>query len=57
MKMVNHSLVKYKYENQDMKKIVERENVHEDYIYTCIELKDGTVASGSYDKLIKLWRN
>ena len=49
--------MKYKYENQEMKKIVEREKVHESNIYSCIELKDGTVASGSYDKLIQLWRN
>ena len=53
----NHALVKYKYENQDMKKIVEREKIHSSRIYTCTELKDGTVASGSCDNLIKLWRN
>ena len=53
----SHSLVKYKYENQDMKKIVEREIIHSSNIFTCIELNDRTVASGSKDKLIKLWRN
>ena len=49
--------MKYKYENEDMKKIIEKEKVHEKDIYTCYELNDGTVGSGSDDKLIKLWRN
>ena len=40
-----------------MKKIIEREKVHESDILTCIELNDGTVVSGSCDNLIKLWRN
>ena len=53
----NNSIVKYKYENEDMKKIVEKEKAHESNIYTCIELKDGIVVSGAGDKLIKLWRN
>ena len=53
----NHSLVKYKYDNQDLKKIIEKEKAHENYIYTCVELNDGTVASGGSDNLIKLWRN
>ena len=53
----NYSIVKYKYENEDMKKIIEKEKVHESDIYTCIELNDGTIASGGSDKLIKLWRN
>ena len=53
----NYSIAKYKYENQDMKKIVEKEKIHGGDIYDCIELNDGTVASGSSDNLIKLWRN
>ena len=53
----NHSIVKYKYENEEMKKVIEKENAHEKNIYTCIELNDRTIVSGSYDKLIKLWRN
>ena len=51
----NNSLVKYKYENEDLKKIVEKENAHDNNIYTCIELRDGTIASGGEDNLIKLW--
>ena len=54
----NCALVKYKYENQNMNKIIEKEKIHEGDIYSCIELNDGTVASGGYsDYLIKLWRN
>jgi len=53
----NCSLVKYKYENQNFDKIVEKEKIHGGNIYTCVELNDGTVASGGGDNLIKLWRN
>ena len=53
----NYAIVKYKYENQDMKKIVEKEKIHEGNIYTCYELNDGTVVSAGSDKLIKLWNN
>ena len=35
-----------------MKKIIEKENIHEGDIKTCIELNDETVASGGRDKLI-----
>ena len=52
-----YSIVKYKYENEDLKIIVEKEKSHENEIYTCFELNDGTVASGGSDNLIKLWRN
>ena len=54
----NHAIVKYKYENEEMKKIIEKEKIHEGDIFTCFELNDGTVVSGgSSDYLIKLWRN
>ena len=54
----NCALVKYKYENENMNKIIEKEKIHNGDIYTCIELNDGTIASGgSSDYLIKLWRN
>ena len=39
-----------------MNKIIEKEKVHESQINTCIEFNNGKiVASGSGDKLIKLW--
>ena len=53
----NCALAKYNYENEDMKKIVEKEKIHEGIIYTCFELNDGIIASGGSDRLIKLWRN
>jgi len=49
--------VKYKYEEQDLKKVVEKEKVHDNYIYSCVELNDGTIASGGKDCLIKLWED
>ena len=53
----NCAIVKYKYENQEMKKVVEKEKVHEGHIFTCFELDDGIIASGGDDKSIKLWSN
>ena len=53
----NNAIVKYKYENDDMKKIVEKEKIHKKDIRTCFELNDGTVVSGGDDYLIKLWIN
>ena len=53
----NNCLVKYKYEEQNLKKIVEKEKAHDNYIYTCIELNDGIIASGGKDNLIKLWED
>ena len=53
----NCALIKYKYENENMNKIIEKEKIHEGRILTCVELNDGIVASGGDDKLIKLWKN
>ena len=53
----NNSLVKYKYEEQDLKKVAEKEKAHDNYIRSCVELNDGTIASGGDDKLIKLWED
>ena len=52
----NHSLVKYKYQNENLIQFVENENAHESYIYSCVELNNGIIASGGYDGLIKLWK-
>ena len=51
----NNCLVKYKFENGNFVKYVEKEKAHENSIYSFVELKDGTIASGGKDKLIKLW--
>ena len=54
----NCAIAKYKYENQDFKKIIEKEKVHQGQINICIKLNDGTIASGGNDDyLIKLWSN
>ena len=52
----NNAIVKYRYDNENMVKIIEKEKIHENNIFTCIEFDRGKiVATGSYDKLIKLW--
>ena len=51
----NHNLIKYKYENQNLIKIFEKEKAHDRDIYSCVELDNGIIASGGYDNLIKLW--
>ena len=53
----NCAIVKYKYENQNMNKVVEKEKIHEGRILTCFELSDGIISSGGDDKNIKLWSN
>ena len=55
----NHSLVKYKYELQNLKKIFEKEKAHNSWILSCVELNDGTIASGGCGDgySIKLWQD
>ena len=38
----DHCLVIYKYEEQNLKKIFEKEKAHDNNIYSCVELNDGT---------------
>ncbi len=51
--------MKYKYEEQNLKKIFEKEKAHNDYIFSCVELDDGTIASGGLGDgySIKLWQD
>ena len=51
----NNSLVKYKFEKENLMKFFEKEKAHDSNIFSCVELNDGTIASGGSDKLIKLW--
>ena len=53
----NHSLVKYKYENQNLIKVFEKVNAHNNYIWSCIELNNGIIVSGGADNYIKLWKS
>ena len=51
--------MKYKYELQNLKKIYEKEKAHDSHIYSCVELNDGTIASGGCGDgySIKLWQD
>ena len=50
--------MKYKYEEQNLNKIFEKEKAHNDRILSCVELNDGTIASGGQgDGSIKLWQD
>ena len=51
----NNSIVKYKFEGNNLKKVFEKEKAHDSYIYSCIEIENGIIASGSRDCLIKIW--
>ena len=54
----NCAIAKYKYENENMIKIVEKEKIHEERILSCFEFDNGKiVATGGDDTLIKLWSN
>ena len=50
--------MKYKYEEQNLKKIFEKEKAYDGNIYSCVELYDGTIASGGHGDgfSIKLWK-
>ena len=37
--------MKYRYEKQNLKKIIEKEKAHDSNIYSYVELNDGTIAS------------
>ena len=50
-------LVYFVYEKYDLKKVAEKEKAHDKNILSCVELNDGTIASGGEDCLIKLWED
>ena len=55
----NHNLIKYKYDNLNLIKVVEKIKAHNNNIYSCVELNDGIIASGGCgdNYSIKLWSN
>ena len=53
----NNSLVKYKFEKQNLIKVVEKEKEYDKDIRSIIELNDGTIVSRGDDCLIQLWEN
>ena len=52
----NNNLVKYYYEGENLKKIIEKEQAHDYNIHSCVELDNRIIASGGGDCLIKLWK-
>ena len=48
-------IIKFKYENNDLKKISEINQASTNLIYDVIELYDGSIVSCGYDNLIKIW--
>jgi len=50
-----HSLIEYKYENNNLIKILSKDNAHSSYIRGLIEMNDGMIISCSDDKSIKYW--
>ena len=51
--------MKYIYEEQNLRKIFEKEKAHDSWIFSCVELNDGTIASGGLgdEYSIKLWQD
>ncbi len=53
----NDCIIKYKYEELNLYKIYQKIRAHEEFIFSCIELNNGIIASGGFDSLIKLWKD
>ena len=49
------SLVIYKYENYYLKKIKQMKTKYKKSIYSCVEIDEGLIAYGGYDRLIHFW--
>ena len=50
-----HSLIEYKYENNNLIKLFSKDNAHSSNILSLIEMNDGIIISGSCDYKIKFW--
>ena len=51
----NKRIIQWKIENDNLKLISKKENVHDNRIYTISKLGNGFILSGSTDKSIKIW--
>ena len=49
-----YSIVKYKYENENLKKIEGKESMYNGFINSCVELSQGVIATTGCDYSIKL---
>ena len=45
----------YEYENENLKLVGKKENEYDDFIFSFIQMDDGTIIIGERDNLIKLW--
>ena len=51
----NGIIREWKIEEDNLNLISIKENAHNDFIYFIINIGDGHIASGSFDKSIKIW--
>ena len=52
---INGIIKQWKIERNNLSLISIKENAHNDFIYFIINIGDGHIASGSFDKSIKIW--
>ena len=52
----DNSLIFYKYKDENFEIIEINKKAHLKYIYSCIELDNGIIATGGNDNIIKLWK-
>ena len=52
----DNSLIIYNYKDEKFEIIEINKKAHSKFIYSCIELDNGIIASGGNDNLIKLWK-
>ena len=50
-----YNLIEYKYENNNLIKILSKDNAHSNNIFGLIEMNDGMIISCSSDNIIKYW--
>ena len=51
----NKRIIQWKIENDNLKLISQKENAHDDEIYTLLKLGNGLILSGSGDNFVKIW--
>ena len=51
----NKRIIQWKIENDNLKLISIKENAHDNWIFTLIQLGNGLILSGSADKSVKIW--
>ena len=54
---INRIIREWKREGNNLSLISKKENTHNNFIYSLINIGDGHTASGFWDKSIKIWYN